>query len=165
MVNSTSRRPYSLIGALGVVALLSALGAVSTRQNSVQLAYAMEPALTGAPRMTAGPEQVFRPAEAGVENQYNPSEPSTSSQVERPADLAKELSDPKSKKPLIICVGFRSLYENAHIPGALFHGPAASPDGFQDLKKWAPKRLAGTPDCALLWVLSLEPLPEYPARV
>lgn len=145
MVNSTSRGPYRFIGAFGAVALLSALGAVSARQNSLQLAHAMGSALRGAPRMTPRPEEVPRPAEAGVENQYNPSEPWASSQVERPADLAKELSDPKNKKPLIICVGFRPLYEKAHIPGALFHGPAASPDGLQDLRKWAQNVSRGHP--------------------
>jgi len=55
----------------------------------------------------------------------------------QPADLAKELSDPKSKKPLIVCVGFKSLYQSAHIPGAVFHGPAAGPEGLAELKRWA----------------------------
>ncbi len=65
------------------------------------------------------------------------SEPWRSSQVLQPADLAKELSDPESKKPLIVCIGFKSLYRSAHIPGAVFHGPAAGPEGLKDLKSWA----------------------------
>jgi hypothetical protein len=60
-----------------------------------------------------------------------------SSQVLQPADLAKQLSDPKSKKPLIVCVGFKSLYHSAHVPRAVFHGPAAGALGLEDLKKWA----------------------------
>jgi len=36
-----------------------------------------------------------------------------------------------------VCVGFRTLYEGAHIPGASFHGPAWDAEGIADLKKWA----------------------------
>src|SRR5437870_4644026 len=58
-------------------------------------------------------------------------------QVQQATDLAKELSDPNSKKPLIIYAGLGFLYRNAHIPGALFHGPGGKPEGLEDLKKWA----------------------------
>ncbi len=137
MFNATTPRVYRLIGALGVLTLLSILGAVLIHQNSVRPAYATEPASKGGMELTGGREESLHALEAGKENGSGGPELWTSSQVQQPADLAKELSDPKSKKPLIICVGFRSLYQSAHIPGAVFHGPAANPEGLEDLKRWA----------------------------
>ncbi len=130
-------RLLSLMGVLGFLMLLSTLGIVSARQNSVQMAYANEPALRGAFELRAGREGIVHPGEIDKGNGNDASEPWTSSQVQQPADFVKELSDPKSRKPLIICVGFEFLYRNAHISGALFHGPAAKSEGLEDLKKWA----------------------------
>lgn len=66
------------------------------------------------------------------------SEPWTAAQVVAPAAFAKELADtPASRRPTIVCVGFRTLYEGAHIPGASFHGPAWNAEGLADLKRWA----------------------------
>ena len=65
------------------------------------------------------------------------SDPWTSSQLLQPADLAKSLADARVRKPLVVCVGFAVLYKSAHIPGALFHGPGAKPEGIEDLKMWA----------------------------
>lgn len=61
--------------------------------------------------------------------------PWSMSQVIQSADLAKELG--KGSKPEIVCVGFNALYRSAHIPGAVYHGPALEPQGLEDLKKWA----------------------------
>ncbi len=108
MFGSINPRVRFLIGALGVVALLSTLG-------------------------------------VGNENRSGGSELWKNSQVVRPPDLAKELSDPKGKKPFIVCVGFRTLYRSAHIPGASFHGPGASMEGLEDLKKWAQNVPRGQP--------------------
>jgi thiosulfate/3-mercaptopyruvate sulfurtransferase len=38
-------------------------------------------------------------------------------------------------RPSIVCVGFRVLYEGAHIPGAIYGGPAARPEGLDDLRR------------------------------
>lgn len=57
----------------------------------------------------------------------------------QPAELAKELADDKTEKPLIVYVGFASLYRAGHIPGAVFHGAAGSPEGLRGLKSWAQK--------------------------
>jgi hypothetical protein len=65
----------------------------------------------------------------------NPPDPWTASDVLQPAELAQLLSDPKSKKPLILCVGFDFLYRQAHIPGAEYHGPAGKPQGLDNLKQ------------------------------
>lgn len=40
-------------------------------------------------------------------------------------------------RPVIVCVGFRTLFEGAHVPGASFHGPAIEAKGLDDLKKFA----------------------------
>jgi len=51
----------------------------------------------------------------------------------QPATLAKELQGSGSK-PLLIQVGFESLYEQGHIPGSKYCGPARSPEGIANLK-------------------------------
>jgi thiosulfate/3-mercaptopyruvate sulfurtransferase len=65
-------------------------------------------------------------------------DPWSASQTVTPDTLAKELNAPgPSKKPMIVCVGFRPLYQGAHIPGASFHGAGSTPQGIADLKTWA----------------------------
>jgi hypothetical protein len=65
-------------------------------------------------------------------------EPWSSPETVQPAEFARELAASKNQnKPVIVCVGFRALYEGARIPGALFHGPANSAPGLDSLKKWA----------------------------
>lgn len=68
----------------------------------------------------------------------NSADPWTRAQIVEPADLAKEIADPKSaSKPIVVCVGFRTYFKNAHVPGAVLRGPGMSPQGLDDLKKWA----------------------------
>ncbi len=65
-------------------------------------------------------------------------DPWTLAQTVQPGDLLKEMSDPKAaSRPTVVCVGFRPLYEGAHVPGAALHGAASSPKGMDDLKSWA----------------------------
>jgi hypothetical protein len=52
-----------------------------------------------------------------------------------PADFVKELAG--ADKPVIVCTAPPFLYRVAHIPGAVLHGPASSPDGLNSLTKWA----------------------------
>jgi hypothetical protein len=66
------------------------------------------------------------------------SDPWTAAQTIYAASFAKELADaPADRKPVVICVGFHSLYHGAHIPGASYHGPGSKPEGLADLKKFA----------------------------
>jgi hypothetical protein len=66
------------------------------------------------------------------------SAPWSSSQTVLPEALAKELSSSNNaKKPAVVCVGFHSLYEGAHIPGSSFHGAGSTAQGIADLKTWA----------------------------
>jgi len=117
--------------------LVSTLAILLPQVNVVKRADTTNPSLRGVRKVGAGPAGIV-PA-PGVDGMYgnDGSEPWTSSQVQQAADLAKELSDPNSKKPLIIYAGLGFLYRNAHIPGALFHGPGGKPEGLEDLKKWA----------------------------
>lgn len=86
----------------------------------------------------AGPVQDAVFAKSSPLTQMPPADPWSTSQIVQPADFAKELATAKaSNKPIIVCTGFRVLYQGAHIPGASFHGPANSPQGLEDLKKWA----------------------------
>ena len=49
----------------------------------------------------------------------------------QPAELAAEM---KGAPPTILQVGFSKLYEQAHIPGAVYAGPGRSEDGLTNLK-------------------------------
>lgn len=53
----------------------------------------------------------------------------------QPEDLVSVLKSSKVPKPLIIQVGFRVLYVQAHIPGSEYIGPASSPDSIRQLRK------------------------------
>jgi len=64
-------------------------------------------------------------------------DPWLASETISPSDFAKQLqakSDPSLK---IIYVGVRTLYSGAHIPGAVFHGSGSTPQGIDELKKFA----------------------------
>jgi thiosulfate/3-mercaptopyruvate sulfurtransferase len=58
-----------------------------------------------------------------------------SSRLISPEELAKILRSSEAEKPLMIQVGFRVLYSQAHIPNSEYIGPASSEDGLQRLRK------------------------------
>jgi hypothetical protein len=53
-----------------------------------------------------------------------------------PERLADTLSQSKEKPP-VVCVGFKVLFEGAHIPNSLYTGPTRTADGLDALRKWA----------------------------
>ena len=55
----------------------------------------------------------------------------------QPKQLADRLKDAKGNKPLLIEVSFPILFRNRRIPGAVFAGPGAKPEGIEQLKKAA----------------------------
>jgi thiosulfate/3-mercaptopyruvate sulfurtransferase len=57
-----------------------------------------------------------------------------SSQLINPEDLAKILKAPAGEKPLMLQVGSRVLFEQAHIPGSEYAGPAGNDAGLQTLR-------------------------------
>ena len=56
------------------------------------------------------------------------------SELINPEDLVKTIQAGK-QKPLMVQVGSRVLYEQAHIPGSEYIGPASSEAGRQQLRK------------------------------
>jgi thiosulfate/3-mercaptopyruvate sulfurtransferase len=52
----------------------------------------------------------------------------------QPAALATDLKRTSAPKPLILQVGFRTLYVQAHIPGAEYVGAASEDAGLQNLR-------------------------------
>jgi rhodanese-related sulfurtransferase len=53
----------------------------------------------------------------------------------QPEDLAKQIEDKRSEKPLILQVGSHVMYAQAHIPAAEYAGPAGKEDGHQALRE------------------------------
>ncbi len=51
----------------------------------------------------------------------------------QPADLAALLQTSSVPKPLILHVGFRTMYDQSHIPGSDYAGPGNTPAGLQVL--------------------------------
>ena len=64
------------------------------------------------------------------------SDPWTKAQTVQPADLIKELENPKTA-PTVVFVGFKRLYTAGHIKGAQFHGTGGSDEGLKELTSWA----------------------------
>lgn len=64
-----------------------------------------------------------------------PGRAQSSPQLIQPAELVKLLHGPKNQAPLIIQIGFRTLYEQAHIPGSEYVGPSSQPEGRRELHK------------------------------
>ena len=55
-----------------------------------------------------------------------------------PAAFAAELAGASgADKPVVVCTAPPFLYRIGHIPGAVLHGPASSPEGLASLKNWA----------------------------
>lgn len=71
-------------------------------------------------------------------------EPWSAAEILQPADLASQLSQKTAKAPTIVYVGFRTLFEGGHVPGAKFYGTASTAKGLADLKA----ALAGLPRSA-----------------
>jgi len=59
----------------------------------------------------------------------------------QPKELARIVESPKGVKPLIFQVGYRVLYQQAHITDSEYIGPASQPEGIQRLRK----RVQGLP--------------------
>src|SRR5262245_18019779 len=66
-----------------------------------------------------------------------PDDPWTRKQTVEPAEFVKELELEKDPYPTVIYVGVKTLYEGAHIPGAVFYGPGSTDEGLAELKRFA----------------------------
>lgn len=64
-------------------------------------------------------------------------DPWTPEEILRPADFVHQLgTQNRAQSPTVLYVGFRTLFEGGHIPGAVFHGTASTEKGLEELKKW-----------------------------
>jgi thiosulfate/3-mercaptopyruvate sulfurtransferase len=52
----------------------------------------------------------------------------------QPADLAAKINNESTSRPLILQVGFHTLYTQAHIPESEYVGPASEVAGLQQLR-------------------------------
>jgi thiosulfate/3-mercaptopyruvate sulfurtransferase len=69
-----------------------------------------------------------------VSAQHEPAASIPSADLIQPADLAASLKSASAPKPLILQVGFRKLYAQAHIPGSEYVGAAGEDAGLQSLR-------------------------------
>jgi len=69
--------------------------------------------------------------------QAKTADPWNATQTIQASEFAAELADKKLNPPAVVYVGFRTLYEGGHIPGASFHGTASKEEGLAELTKWA----------------------------
>lgn len=52
----------------------------------------------------------------------------------QPADFAAQLKDASAAKPLMLHVGFKTMFDQAHIPGSEYAGPGNTGAGLQVLR-------------------------------
>lgn len=52
-----------------------------------------------------------------------------------PEALAKMLQASKGEKPVVLHIGFKNFYSQAHIPGSDYAGPGSTPDGLELLRQ------------------------------
>src|SRR5512142_885418 len=72
----------------------------------------------------------FLAVSAGVAGASQPS----GADLVAPDTIAARLNGPTAARPSILYVGFGILYRSKHMPGAVFAGPAARPEGMDALK-------------------------------
>jgi thiosulfate/3-mercaptopyruvate sulfurtransferase len=56
-----------------------------------------------------------------------------------PSQLDSKMGEVQSGKLVLIHVGFRVMYEMAHIPGSTYAGSTSTPEGTAELRKFAAK--------------------------
>lgn len=64
-------------------------------------------------------------------------DPWAAEEILRPPEFALQLnSQNRAPSPTVLYVGFRTLFEGGHVPGAVFHGTASTEKGLAEFKKW-----------------------------
>ena len=87
--------------------------------------------------------------------------PPGSPELMRPEELAKALQS--SAKPIVLNVGPRVIYLQAHIPGAEYIGSTAKPEGLEETASTRGLVAAPFVPGNLLRLLSVGTLPQHPA--
>jgi rhodanese-related sulfurtransferase len=67
----------------------------------------------------------------------SPADPWNAADLLEPAVLAKTLQSSNAKPPVVFAVAFPVLYNNKHLPRAIFAGPGSTAAGIEALKKAA----------------------------
>jgi len=67
----------------------------------------------------------------------SPADPWNAADLLEPAVLARTLQSSKAKPPVVFAVAFPVLYNNKHLPRAIFAGPGSTAAGIEALKKAA----------------------------
>ncbi len=70
-----------------------------------------------------------------LQTSTKPNDPWNIDHIITTGELSNELSGSKNKKPVILQIGFDFLYNQEHIPGAIYAGPASKDFGMKALKK------------------------------
>ena len=63
----------------------------------------------------------------------------------QPAELAAQLKDASKSKPLMLQVGFKTMFDQAHIPGSEYAGPGNTGAGLQVLRDRVAKLAKDSP--------------------
>jgi len=79
--------------------------------------------------------QALRAAPAAQAPSEAPQPPVPNSAILMPEELARIIETRGIEKPLILQIGFRFLYKEAHIPGAEYIGAASKDEGLEQLRK------------------------------
>jgi thiosulfate/3-mercaptopyruvate sulfurtransferase len=66
--------------------------------------------------------------------QEEKAEPWSGAEVLRPDDLVRQIGQKTGQPRTLVYVGFRTLFEGGHVPGAKFYGSASTEKGLADLK-------------------------------
>jgi thiosulfate/3-mercaptopyruvate sulfurtransferase len=64
-------------------------------------------------------------------------DPWTAKDTVQPAEFAAQLQKNQAAGVRVVYVGVKTLYDGAHIPGAVFYGPGSTEQGLAALKKFA----------------------------
>ena len=81
-----------------------------------------------------GPQGIIYERTSAVSQVAEPPVPAASDLIQ-PEQLANAVKSAAAVKPIIIQVGFRILFTQAHIPGSEFIGPGNSPDAIRQLRR------------------------------
>src|SRR5579859_486591 len=106
--------PRNVFSSIALIFLLCIFSAGASAQRSEGVS---------SPRPTPATSRVAEPPSAA------------DPQLIQPEALVNILKSPTGPKPLIIQVGFRILYIQAHVPGSEYIGPASSADGIRCLRE------------------------------
>jgi hypothetical protein len=84
-------------------------------------------------------------------NAFSAASPTASIPLDKlvqPADFAVQLKDTSAPKPLMLNVGFKTMFDQAHIPGSEYAGPGNTGAGLQVLRD----RVAGLPKSSAIMI-------------